>query len=170
MENIHYLATLYYSTGLGNYEMGYQFDTLEELKKMIEEKKEKDSISNVEILEYRLVYEHGNKLPKPDGYNEFFNENTYNEDYKQETVTTIKQKDYKKKVQDYSEIFKIHYKYLERRREFLDTEYPIDYFREVHCVYNAKSKEEGMKMLYDHSRSKSIFDIKFYQCRKVKLN
>lgn len=97
------------------------------------------------MIEYRLVYKHGNKLPKPDGFNKFLEENEYKERYVIENSISSKVKDYKDNIQDYSEIFKIKHVALDKRSELEGTEHAIEYFKEVHCVYNAKSVSQGSK-------------------------
>lgn len=164
MEN-YYLLDVNYSS----HNMSYVFEKLEDLKSFLSDLRKKNEILNVGILKYNLIYNHGNLLPKPDGYNKFFEENTYNENYKQEKVVTVKSKDYKHKIQDSSEIFKIRYQCLDKVEKFQDTEWPLNYYRELNCVYNANSKKKAMEMLYQHSKKKAFYNLRLYQCERINI-
>lgn len=170
MNEIHYLANFYIRTPLGSYEDNYRLNTLQEVLDKMKENLESKSTEIIDVVEYRLVYDHKNPLPKADGYNAFFRENTYNKKYANENPVTAKVKDYKDNIQDYSENFKIRYVALDERNEFEYTDKPLKYFKEVNCVYNAESLQEAKAMLRSHTKSKSFFNIKMYQCRKLNVN
>lgn len=169
MNKIHYLVTVYSSTSLGSFELGYVLNSLQEVVDKIKSQKKLTSTKRITVTEYRLVYDHKNNLPNPDGFNDFFKENIYNKKYVNENPKIAKVKDYKDNIQDYSEIFKIKYVALDERSEFKDTEYALEYFKEVNCVYNAKSLKEAKEMLRSHTKSKNFFNIRMYQCKEIPL-
>lgn len=168
MSKVHYLVTVYSSISLGSFSMTYQIDTWEEVLKKIESESKLKSTVSFSVTEYRLVYDHKNPLPKADGYNKFFEEFIYNEKYVNENPVVAKVKDYKDNIQDYSDTFKIKYVTFDERSEFEHTDKPIKYFKEVNCTYSAKSLKEAKEMLRSHTRSKSFFNIRMYQCREIK--
>lgn len=165
MEDYYSLDVTYPS-----HSMSYVFEKLEQLKEFLSDIRLKNKILGFSVLKYNLIYKHGNLLPEPDGYNDFFQENTYNENYKQEKVVTVKSKDYKHKIQDSSEIFKIKYQCFEKVEEFQNTEWPLNYYRELNCVYNANSKKKVMEALYAHSKKKAFYNLRLYQCERVKID
>lgn len=169
MNKIHYLVTIYNSTSLGSFKLGYVLNSLPEVVEKIKTQKKSESTKRIAVTEYRLVYDHGNLLPKADGYNDFFKENIYNKKHVNESPKTAKVKDYKDNIQDYSEVFKIKYVVLDERSELEGTEYALKYFKEVNCVYNAESLKEAKEMLRSHTKSKKFFNIKMYQCREIPL-
>ena len=170
MNNLHYIVEVESDYGmLGKNKMGYVFDTLKEVKEKIKNVQEQKSTLSVKIIEYRLVYDHKNPLPKADEYNEFFEENVYNKKHVNENPVIAKVKDYKDNIQDYSEIFKIKYVTFDERSEFEKTEYALKYFKEVNCVYNANSLKQAKEMLRSHTKSKNFFDIRMYQCKEIPL-
>lgn len=76
MNNTHYVVEVKSDYGmLGVHEIGYVFDTLKEVEEKIKIVQEQKSTSSIKVIEYRLVYDHKNYLPKPDGFNQFFKEN-----------------------------------------------------------------------------------------------
>lgn len=76
MNNIHYVVEVKSDYGmLGVHEIGYVFDTLKEVEEKIKIVQEQKSTSSIKVIEYRLVYDHKNYLPKPDEFNQFFKEN-----------------------------------------------------------------------------------------------
>lgn len=168
MSKVHYSVSVHSSITLGSFSMRYQFDTWEEVLKKVESERKLKSTVKIEVTEYRLVYDHKNPLPKADGYNKFFEEFIYNEKYVNENPVVVKVKDYKDNIQDYSDIFKIKYVTLDKRSELEYTDKPIKYFKEVNCTYSAKSLKEAKEMLRSHTRSKSFFNIRMYQCREIK--
>lgn len=168
MNNTHYVVEVKSDYGmLGVHEIGYVFDTLKEVEEKIKIVQEQKSTSSIKVIEYQLVYDHKNYLPKPDGFNQFFKENIYNEKHVNENPKIAKVKDYKDNIQDYSEIFKIKYVALDERSELEGTDYALKYFKEVNCVYNAESLKEAKEMLRSHTKSNKFFDIKMYQCREI---
>lgn len=76
MNNTHYVVEVKSDYGmLGVHEIGYVFDTLKEVEEKIKIVQEQKSTSSIKVIEYRLVYDHKNYLPKPDEFNQFFKEN-----------------------------------------------------------------------------------------------
>lgn len=170
MVNQFFEVQVLYHSELAAYWQGYIFDTEDDLYEFLNSDKLKSNfVKSYEIYQFLLVYNHNNPLPEPDGYNEFFGENTYNENYKQEIVRTAKRKDYRDKFHNKYNNYCIKYKCLDKREDFIDTEYPISYHKELNCAYTSKDKKEIMDALYSHSKSNMIFDIKLYEFGKYKL-
>lgn len=170
MSKVHYSVSVHSSITLGSFSMRYQFDIWEEVLKKVESESKLKSTVKIEVTEYRLVYDHKNPLPKADGYNKFFEEFIYNEKYVNENPVVAKVKDYKDNIQNYSDTFKIKYIALDERSELEYTDKPMKYFKEVNCTYSAKSLKEAKEMLRSHTRSKSFFNIRMYQCREIAEN
>lgn len=170
MSKVHYSVSVHSSITLGSFSMRYQFDTWEEVLKKVESESKLKSTVKIEVTEYRLVYDHKNPLPKADGYNEFFEEFVYNKKYVNENPVIAKVKDYKDNIQNYSDTFKIKYIALDERSELEYTDKPMKYFKEVNCTYSAKSLKEAKEMLRSHTRSKSFFNIRMYQCREIPIS